>query len=269
MFQLPEVTPVRCTNANPRTELHGKDEDGKEKRVRAMDLTFEYSTENTVLDEIAPGLRGHFYRNKAADAAQEPLPDVVIPLPNIRYPQLKTDEVKWEQPKSRGYRWIWDWGREERHVDFTDAAMGSMFVTLREGGTVDVKFTVSYNGDELNDNEVYGELCGLATMSDVHIQLFAPAELIPVAKGWRSGKADTPQLKDGGGELLDTDPNGELEEQPEGTPEGALAGAIAADKEAQEKAQQQPNGEAAWPFPNSAHEPAKPKSRRGLRGAAV
>jgi hypothetical protein len=133
MFQLTETTPVRCTNANPRTELHGKDEDGRDNRVRAMDLTFEYTTENTVLDQIAPGLRQHFFRNKAADASQESLPDVVIPLPNIRFPQLKTDDIKWDQPKSRGYRWVWDWGREERHVDFTDCAMGSLALTLHEG----------------------------------------------------------------------------------------------------------------------------------------
>jgi hypothetical protein len=223
-FQLPETTAVRCTNANPRTELHGKDDDGKEKRVRAIDLTFEYTTENTVLDEIAPGLRAHFYRNMAADAAQETLPDIVIPLPNIRFSQLKTEDIKWDQPKSRGYRWIWDWGREERHVDFTDCAMGGLSLTLHEGGSVDVKFTVSYNGEELNDNEVYGELSGLATMGDVHIQLFAPAELLPVKKGWRSGVADAPVTQDGGGELF------EEPLHPEGlTPEDALAATTEAD----------------------------------------
>lgn len=205
-FQLPDVTECICTNANPRTEIHGKDENGKERRVRAIDLTFQFTTENTVLNAIAPGLREHFYRNKAADAAQETLPDVVIPLPNIRFPQLKTDDIRWEQPKSRGYRWIWDWGREAQHVDFSDVAVGGLALTLHEGGTTDVKFSVSYNGADLEDNTLYGELCGLAAMGKVHIQLLAPAELVPAKKGWRSGKADEPEKTDGGAPLLDAGP---------------------------------------------------------------
>jgi hypothetical protein len=231
MFQLPETTAVRCVNANPRTEMHGKDENGNEKRVRAIDLTFQYTTENTVLDDIEPGLRAHFYRNKAADASQESLPNVVIPLPNIRFPQLKTEDVRWEQPKARGFRWTWDWGREAQHVDLTDVAMGGLTITLHEGGTTDVKFSISYNGDELENNTLYGELCGLATMGEVHIQLFAPPELVPVKKGWRSGHPDAPPPTDNGAPLLegkgpgdddldDDDTGGQLEE---GTPEAALA----------------------------------------------
>lgn len=217
MFQLPETTALKCTNANPRVEFHG------EEQHRAIDLTFEAKGENTLLDAIAPGLRSHHYCNRALDAKQEPLPDVVVPLPNLRFAQLPTS-IRWDQPKARGYRWIWDWGREAQHVDFSDAALGSISYTLHEGGSVDVKFTVSYNGDELADNALFGELCGLAAMGDVHIQIFAPPELVPVKKGWRSGKADAPAQTDGGGELFDEHPGDEeAEEHPEGSPEAALA----------------------------------------------
>lgn len=201
-FELPDLTECVCTNANPRTELHG------EERVRALDLTFKLTGENTLLDAIAPGLRAHHYRNAAADAQQQPLPNVAIPLPNLRFPQLPAD-VRWDQPKVRGYRWIWDWGRDAQHVDFTDAVLASLSYSMQEGGSVEVKFTVSYNGDELADNERYGELCGLAAMGKVHIQLLAPAELVPVKKGWRSGKADAPPQTDNGAPLLDREGPGD------------------------------------------------------------
>ncbi len=224
MFQLTETTACRCSNANPRVEFHG------EEQHRAIDLTFEVKGENTLLDAIAPGLRAHHYCNRALDANQQPLPDVAVPLPNLRFAQLPTS-VRWDQPKARGYRWIWDWGREAQHVDLSDAAFGNVSYTLHEGGSVEVKFTVSYNGDELENNALYGELCGLAAMGEVHIQLFAPPELVPVKKGWRSGVADMPQATDNGAPLLDEagpgdddldddDTGGQLEE---GTPEAALA----------------------------------------------
>jgi hypothetical protein len=270
MFEVPEATAMRCTNANPRREFHGEDPH------RAIDLTFALTGENTLLDVIAPGLRSHHYCNRAAEAAQASVPDVAIPLPNLRFPQLPT-EIRWNQPKARGYRWIWDWGREQQHVDLSDAVLASLAYTLQEGGSVDVKFTVSYNGDELADNTLYGELCGMASMGDVHVQLLAPPDLVPVKKGWRSGKVDAPLASDGGGELFSEGPdegNGESEEHPEGTPEAALAGAVAADKEAE--AQAQARHAAAWPFPRDDrkadpddHYPAPPAKRRGRNAAAA
>jgi hypothetical protein len=227
MFQLPETTACRCTNANPRVEFHG------EEQHRAIDLTFEVKAENTLLDAIAPGLRAHHFCNRAADAAQETLPDVAIPLPNLRFPQLP-DTVKFDQPKARGFRWVWDWGREEQHVDFTDAALGSIGYTLHEGGSVEVKFTVSYNGDELADNALFGELCGLAAMGEVHIQLFAPPELIAVKKGWRSGKADVPEKTDGGTSLPFDAPDDDTEDDVL-TPEKALAASAETDKPARSR----------------------------------
>jgi hypothetical protein len=254
MFQLPETTPCRCTNANPRVEFHG------EEQHRAIDLTFEVKGENTLLDAIAPGLRAHHYCNRAADAQQQALPDVAIPLPNLRFPQLP-ETVRWDQPKARGYRWIWDWGRDEQHVDFSDAALGALSYTLHEGGSVEVKFSVSYNGDELADNALFGELCGLAAMGEVHIQLFAPPELVPVKKGWRSGVADAPASSDNGAPLLEPGPGdddrddddagqGPVDGFAEGSPEAALLDSV------------QNEGEAD-PFPAS-----KPKRGRGKRAAA-
>lgn len=81
-FQLELVTQVVVSNANPRRELHGED------KVRAIDLSFSLTGENTLLDLIEPGLREHHYFNKALKDGQEALPGVVIPMPNLRYPKL-------------------------------------------------------------------------------------------------------------------------------------------------------------------------------------
>lgn len=50
-FELPNLTKVQITNANPRRELHG------DEKVRAIDLAFSLTGENTLLDLIKQGLR--------------------------------------------------------------------------------------------------------------------------------------------------------------------------------------------------------------------
>lgn len=226
MFQLTEVAKVVCTNANPRRELHGKEQ------VRAIDWTFHIQGDNSLLDLIQPGLRAHFFHSKALDARQETVEGIEVPLPDLRFPNLPTENISYERKKCRGYRWIWDWGTEEDHVDLTDCAVGSLkIVKIEQGGSCTLSFTVSYNGDELNDNALYGELSGLACEGEIHIKLLAPPELMPVKKGaYRAGRPDTPPAgnsDDAQSELPDGDDDSEGGEPGEGldpnTPEGALA----------------------------------------------
>ncbi|CAN7323095.1 hypothetical protein LJR084_001865 [Variovorax sp. LjRoot84] len=185
-FQLEEVTQILVTNANPRRELHG------EERVRAIDIAFSVKGENTLLDLIEPGLREHHYFNKALKDGQEALPGVIIPLPNLRYPKLPQAYSYAKGEKYRGYRFIWDWGTDGAHVDFTDVVLANLHYELHEGGSVTIMGTIQYNGEELQDNDVYGELSGLASEGEIYAKLLAPAELIPVKKGYRAGKPDTP-----------------------------------------------------------------------------
>jgi len=239
MFQLDKPHQAICTNANPRREFHGKE------LVRAIDLTFQIQGENTLLDLIQQGLRAHHYCNHAIENRQEELPEIgPVPLPNLRFPKLPTENIRYGENKTRGYRWIWDWGTESDHVDFTDAVVQGITYTIQEGGSVHVKFTVTYNGDELTDNELYGELSALPTMGEVYIQLFAPPELIAVKKGYRAGKPDhTQQPQDGQQHLPGTDEDGDGHVgdadafrasgddtdddvvHPDGSPEAALAAA--------------------------------------------
>ncbi len=219
MFELSTVTQVTVTNANPRRELHG------EERVRAIDLSFSLKGENTLLDLIQPGLREHHYCNQSLKAGQESLPEMIIPLPNLRYPRLPTTYHFAKGEKWRGYRFIWDYGLEDAKFDFQDFVLTNLHYDIAEGGSCTLYWTIQYNGDELQNNITYGELSGLASEGDIHIMLLAPADIMLAKKGYRAGQPDTPPppaSDEGQGELEvgDFDPN---------TPEGALAGALAKD----------------------------------------
>lgn len=225
-FELAESTAVTITNANPRRELHG------EEKVRAIDISFTLTGENTLLDLLEPGLREHHYFNKAVKDGQEALPGVLIPLPNLRHPLLPTSFEYARKQRWRGYRFIWDWGIEGARVDFSDAVLTGLHYDLFEGGSVTIKGKVQYNGDELLDNDLFGELSGLAAEGEIYIKLLAPAELVQAKKGYRAGKPDTPASQpgnedqqelqvDGEGEPP-TDPNHPVNQ----TPEDAFAAAV-------------------------------------------
>jgi hypothetical protein len=221
-FELPDVVKILITNANPRRELHGED------KVRAIDLSFSLTGENHLLDLIQPGLREHHYCNTALKAGQEPLPGMVIPLPNLRFPRLPLAYHFAKGEKWRGYRLIRDFGIDEERFDFTDVVLAGIQYELAEGGSVTVKGTIQYNGDELDDNDTYGMLSGLASEGEIHIRLLAPAELVAVKKGYRAGRPDTPAANtgdDGQGDLGDGDGDDAGDGDPI-TPEEALAGSL-------------------------------------------
>lgn len=232
-FELTDVTKVTVTNANPRRELHG------EASVRAIDISFSLTGENTLLDLIQPGLREHHYFNKALKDGQESVPGIIIPLPNLRFPRLPTTYNFAKGEKWRGYRLLRDFGMADDHIDFTDAVMSNLHYEVFEGGSCTVFWTIQYNGEELQDNDLYGELSGLASEGDIHIKLLAPAELVPAKKGYRAGQPDTAPppnsgLQDGQQQLGVGD-----DKDPDDIGPGP--------KTAEEKA--------AWPFPNSPQTP--------------
>lgn len=225
MFQLEKTTQVNCTHANTRTELHGED------RVRAIDLAFSLTGENTLLDLIEPGLRELHFCNNSLKAGQEVLPGVLIPLPNLRYPKLPLSYHYAKGEKWRGFRFVWDWGTEGAHVDFTDAVLSNLHYELLEGGSCKVYFTVQYNGEELANNDVYGELAGLASMGEIYIQLLAPAEVKHAKKGYRAGQPDAAPPADNSGDddgalFPPMDDDGVPPEGGQRTPEAALAKAL-------------------------------------------
>lgn len=209
-FALLEPTQVTITNANPRRELHG------EEKLRAIDLAFVLKGDNELLDRIQPGLREHHFFNKAAEEHQGTLPDVLIPLPNIKHPNLPTTYHYQKGVKLRGYRFIWDYGTQDDHVDFEDAVLANLQYEIFEGGSVEVKGTIQYNGEELQDNILYGELSGLASEEPIHIKLIPPSVMLVAKKGYRAGHPDTQPP-------ADKNPNqGELDVENQKSPEDAF-----------------------------------------------
>lgn len=218
-FELTNPTTVVITNANPRRELHG------EEKVRAIDLACSLTGENTLLDLIEPGLRAHHYCNKAAKDGQDEIPGLNIPLPNLRHPQLPLLYHYGKGLKFRGYRLTQDWGLDEYHVDFTDVVVSNLQYELSEGGSVTIKWTISYNGEELQDNELFGELSGLAAEGEISIKLLAPAELVQAKKGYRAGKPDTPATGSSNPDQRELDDGGDDSSDETLTPEAAFTAA--------------------------------------------
>lgn len=210
MFELVEPTQVTITNANPRRELHG------EEKVRAIDLAFVLRGDNTLLDLIQPGLREHHFCNRAAEAHQQELPDMLVPLPNLKHPNLPTTYHYQKGVKLRGYRFVWDYGTQDDYVDFQDVVLANLQYEIFEGGSVEVKGTIQYNGEELHDNILYGELSGLASEEPIHIKLLAPATAQVAKKGYRAGQPDTPPAQE-------IDPAQRNLEEGQQTPEDAFA----------------------------------------------
>lgn len=215
MFQLTEATEVNITNANPRREMHG------EEKVRAIDLAFNLTGDNSLLDLIQDGLRKHHFCNRAADAQQDSLlPDEMVHLPNIRHPNLPTVYHYQKGVKLRGFRFIWDYGLDDARVDFQDAVLANLQYEIFEGGSVEVKGTIQYNGEELQDNILYGELSGLASEEPIYIKLLAPAAAQVAKKGYRAGKPDTQPAPEKNPDQLDL-------EDGQQTPEDAFAQSVA------------------------------------------
>lgn len=185
-FELPEVSQVVITNTNTRTELHG------DEKVRAIDISFCITGENTLLDRIQPGLREHHFTNRALESGQETVPGIVVPLPNLRFPRLPLTYTFAKGEKWRGYRFLRDYGTDPDRIDFSDVVLANLHYEIMEGGSCKVMATIQYNGEELQDNELYGELSGLASEGEIYVKLLAPAELLPVKKGYRAGRSDTP-----------------------------------------------------------------------------
>lgn len=216
-FQLEKPTKVTITNVNVRRELHG------EEHVRAVDIAMTLEGENHLLDLIEPGLREHEYCNRAADASQEALPDVIIPLPNVRFPKLaERQQYGGKKDRARGYRFMLDYGMGgASNLDFTDCVLASVWYERKEGGTVKIGCTIQYNGVELEGNDVYGRIAGLATDGEAHVQIIAPPMLQLVKKGWRSGKPDA-VATDGGAPLFEGEEEQGEEVGEEDTPERAM-----------------------------------------------
>lgn len=223
-FELQSVTEVKLLHVNHRKEFHG------DEKVQAVDLNFEWETSNEALDLLDPALRQALYWNASAEAGQEALPEVLSVLPNLRIPHLNGGKFKYRgNDKHKGYDFALDYGLggEDSNVDFPDCAVGKYEIEAKEGGSIVLRWQVSYAGERLT-GPVMSKLID-HEQEKAFITLKAPAVLVLV----KGGKAKPPAASaDGEGDLLDGEGDGEPEDDTdpdadEDTPEKALQRATA------------------------------------------
>lgn len=211
-FELTEVTEVKLLHVNHRKEFHGED------KVQAVDMNFEWETSNENLSRLDPALREALYFNSAAEVGQEPLPDVLAILPNLRVPNLNGGKFKYRgNDKFKGYDFELDYGLgdDQSNVSFPDSAVGKFEIEVKEGGTCVIRFQVSYAGDRLT-GEVMSKLIA-HEQEKAFVTLKAPATLVLV-KGGKTKPA--PAADDSQEDLIDEDGDEELDPE---SPEGAMA----------------------------------------------
>lgn len=214
-FELTEVTEAKLLHVNHRKEFHGED------KVQAVDLNFEWETSNDRLDLLDPALRQALYCNAAAEDGQAGLPDVLAILPNLRVPHLNGQKFKYRgNDKFKGYDFELDYGLgdDEANVRFEDCAVGKFEIETKEGGSITLRWQVSYAGERLT-GPVMSKLID-HEQEKAFITLKAPAVLVLV-KGGKAAKARP------AGEEAEDLLSGEDEDAGEDTPEKALERAVA------------------------------------------
>jgi hypothetical protein len=214
-FQLESVTEVKLLHVNHRKEFHG------EEKVQAVDLNFEWETSNEKLDLLDPALRTALYWNAAADQGQEALPEVLAILPNLRVAHLNGGKFKYRgSDKFKGYDFALDYGLgdEDSNVEFADCAVGKFEIETKEGGTVTLRWQVSYAGERLT-GPVMSKLID-HEQEKAFITLKAPATLALV----KGGKSKAPAAGDDGQGELGGDGDDDDGDDELGEVEGAFIG---------------------------------------------
>lgn len=214
-FELPTVTECTLTHVNLRKEFHG------EEKVQAIDLSFQKEGGNELLDLIDPALRQMHYCNRAAIAGQVELDPELAILPDLRAPKLNGQKFKYGgNDKYKGYLFTQDFGLGAdagSNIDFSNAAVGKFEYETREGGTVNLKWQVSYSGDALTDDAMTRLV--RQEGETVFIMLAAP----PVMQLVKGGKAKTAAADDDGQEEIDgSDDDDESQDDDADNPEKAM-----------------------------------------------
>lgn len=168
MFTLPNMTKVKLVDANPRSELHGKD------LVPAIDLKFSMDCANDALSEF-DGFLLHLLYKKAEGAESEPAQgqlDGVAPvsnLPNLRFPKLKMP-LGWDA-EATGYELVIDHGMGGRsNLVLGGCKIDGFKFDCKEGGTVTISWRLQ--ASKIADKEM-GKLCALI-QHDLDITLVGP-----------------------------------------------------------------------------------------------
>lgn len=162
MFQL-DKHDSQFANLNSRIERHG------DERVLAADMKFSTSVGNATLDGIEKGLREAFFR-KPGKGEQQTLPNIGETLTAVKFPNIEPIRLSHE---FSGYEVQIDGTLETTEpVILVDASIKKLVLDFKEGGSVELSFTVSANvePDEL------AELSEALIREDVRVTLTPPTK---------------------------------------------------------------------------------------------
>jgi hypothetical protein len=133
---------VSLRTMNPRIEHHG------EETVRAVDLVFVFKTVNTVLDELAAGLRLAYYR----PSEQGHLPGTEL-ADDLRWPQVKS--FKWDELAKDVIFTVHSKLHDEPDMAFAESKVGKIKVTPMQGGSVELSFMAQVYADPVQISRLY------------------------------------------------------------------------------------------------------------------
>lgn len=222
-----EYRAVQLTKMGPRVEHHG------DETVRAVDLTFSFTTDNSVLDGLAEGLRLAYYK---ADETQNQLPGTEM-AKVLRFPEVKA--VKWEELVKDVVFTVHSVVHDEPDLVFAESKVGKVRILPKEGGSVTILFDAQVYAQPLQMSRLYSLLddgCKVSwrEMSKEEIDaqgakqqaLFPAAEPPADGEGANDGQADSEaaEFAEGEGEDCTVRVNG----QEVGSPQEAEAAANAA-----------------------------------------
>jgi hypothetical protein len=213
-FELPEVTEVQAHARQPPLRIPRRGD-----RVLALDLNFEWETSNEKLDLLDPALRTSAVlerrRGARARAAARRAGDPAEPAHaapqwwQVQVPRQRQDEGLHLRPRLRAGR------RAEQHR-IPGCAVGKWEIETKEGGSVVLRWQVSYAGDRITDDALVKLVRHEQKQAFITLK---PAATLVLVKGGKA-KAPAARADDGQGDLID-----EEEAEPdadEDTPERAL-----------------------------------------------
>lgn len=140
MFSLVKES-VRLVHAHDRMEHHG------DERKLAIDLSLELTTSNAILHKLAPNLKDSFYMQDDGAVADLINPDH---KPKLRNP-LIVNPLKFDLELPCVRFGVLEDGKNEEEVIFLDAKCNKFEFTLKEGGTVVVKFRIQKSLVDIDD----------------------------------------------------------------------------------------------------------------------
>lgn len=129
------LTQGKLVDVNPRSEKRGAHE-----LVPAVDVRLQVDTTNAVLEQLDPDLCSFLYQQSTQDTL--PGVDAVADLTELRFPGLGFP-LHWDG-ESKGYSILFDMGiGTGSGIQLHDAKLHKVTVTAKQGGTVQLAFTVS------------------------------------------------------------------------------------------------------------------------------